>query len=245
MGPIARALVGVAVVCASSRAFAESAPPPQQAAPQQAAPQQAPVQPAAKNPPVSKKTATNAPPPAQPVPAPDVKSPPLKKTAKTAPKKLPPLPKAAPKTDAQINAAGDGAPAPAARCKVAPIKGTPLFEARFASGPKIVDTRLYATGTFTRAVMKEQTTACIDAPQLAEIRIALKESPWKTTKSPATCNATTGETTQIYAAGTLRFTSRTCNPLVLDKLSSHALDLIAQDVGAFGLDLATEVVEGN
>ena len=64
-------------------------------------------------------------------------------------------------------------------------------------------------------------------------------------KAPATCAAVNGETTQIYATGTLRFTSRTCNPLVLDKLSSRALDLIAQDVGAFGLDLATEIVEGN
>lgn len=183
-----------------------------------------------------------APPPAQAGPQPQGQVlTPKKVTKKAAPKTT------APKLDsgAQVNAAGDGAPVPGARCKIAPITGTPLFEARFSSGPKLVVTRLYPSGTFTRAVMKEQNTACIEQPQLTEIRIALKEAPWKTTKSPATCNAATGETTQIYATGALRFTSRTCNPLVLDKLSSHALDLIAQDVGAFGLDLATEVVEGN
>lgn len=229
MGPVARALVGVAVVCASSRAFAESAQPAQQAVPQ-AAPQQAPAPPAPQLPAAAKN------PPAPPL---------TKAAAKTAPKKLPPQPKVAPKADsgAQVLGAGDGAPAP--RCKVAPIKGTPIFEARYAAGPKTVVTRLYPTGTFTRAVMKDQKTACIEQSQLTEIRIALKEAPWKTTKSPATCAAVTGETTQIYAGGTLRFTSRTCNPLVLDKLSSRALDVIAQDVGAFGLDLATEVVEGN
>ena len=120
-----------------------------------------------------------------------------------------------------------------------------MFEARYAAAGKTVMTRLYATGTFERLVMKQRNLACIEAAQLDEINRALKEAPWKTTKSPATCATATAETTQIYAQGTLRFTSRTCNPLVLDKLSSHALDLIAQDVGPFGLDLANEIVEGN
>ena len=173
-----------------------------------------------------------APPPqAQAQPAP----PPPKAAApqKTAPVQAKAAPKQAPK-------AGDGAPTrPAPRCKVTPAKGTPIFEARYAANKKVVITRLYASGTFTRTALKQSLgTDCIEKDRLDAIRTALAEAPWRTTKSPAVCQATTVETTEIYTAGKLRFTSRQCNPLVLDENSSRALDLFNMYVGPFGLDLA-------
>lgn len=138
--------------------------------------------------------------------------------------------------------AGDGAQSPPSpRCKVTPAKGTPIFEARYAANKKTVITRLYASGTFTRTALKRSLgTDCIAKDRLDAIRTALAESPWRTTKSPAVCQTATVETTQIYTAGKLRFTSRQCNPLVLDETSSHALDLFNLYVGPFGLDLADD-----
>jgi hypothetical protein len=216
MRTVAGWLVGASVALCSAHAFGEAAPP-------QAPPPQAQVQ---------------APQPQAPQPqAPQPKAAPQKaaerKTqAKAAPKQAPRQP-AVPK-------AGDGAASrPAPRCKVTPAKGTPIFEARYAANKKVVITRLYASGTFTRTALKQSLgTDCIEKDRLDAIRAALAESPWRTTKSPAVCQAATVETTEIYTAGKLRFTSRQCNPLVLDENSSHALDLFATYVGPFGLDLA-------
>ncbi|HUS28314.1 MAG TPA: hypothetical protein VMZ53_07390 [Kofleriaceae bacterium] len=162
---------------------------------------------------------------------------------KAAPKKAAPAAKQAPK---QVPPAGDGAQAaspPGPRCEIVPTKGTPIFESRYLAGKKAVITKLYASGTYTRVVAKQSPlrTACIEKDRLAAIRTALAESRWQTTKSPATCQAVSAEATEIYAAGKLRFTSRTCNPLVLDEKSSYALDLVGMYVGPFGLDIAAEL----
>jgi len=246
MGSVARWLVGTAIMFASAHAYGEAQPaPPPQAQPQAALPPQ-PTPP--KNPPAQK----NAPPPQKA--APKAASPPVQ--AKAQPKA--PAPKQQPKTQvpfekgqadsgAQVPQAGDGAASPPAqRCQITPPTGTPIFEARYSSGKKAVITKLYATGTFTRVVLKQSPlrTSCIESDRLGAIRTALAEAPWQTTKSPQTCQAVAAETTAIYAAGKLRFTSRVCSPLVLDVQSSKALDLIGASVGPFGLDMA-DTIEAN
>jgi hypothetical protein len=214
MRTVAGWLVGVSVALCSAHAFGEAAPP--QAPPPQAQVQVPPPQPQAPQP--------KAPPPQ--------KAAEKKTQAKAAPKQAPRQP--------AVPQAGDGAQSrPAPRCKVTPAKGTPIFEARYAANKRVVITRLYASGTFTRTALKQSLgTDCIEKEQLDAIRTALAEAPWRTTKSPAVCQAATVETTEIYTAGKLRFTSRQCNPLVLDESSSRALDLFATYVGPFGLDLA-------
>ncbi|HTL37375.1 MAG TPA: hypothetical protein VL326_29780 [Kofleriaceae bacterium] len=241
MGSVVRfALVGSSIIAlASGHAFAEAqpqraAPPQAQAAPPQAPPpQQAPPQ----------------------QPAPQPPAPPLKKAAPKQAKKAP-APKAppSPKTDktkdqggndftggqaTQVPTVGDGAPS-SPRCQITPVTGTPIFEARYASGKKSIVTKLYASGTFTRVVLKQSPlrTSCVEADRLGAIRTALAEAPWQTTKRPVSCTAASAETTAIFAAGKLRFTSRECNPLVLDAQSSKALDLIGAYVGPFGLEMA-------
>jgi hypothetical protein len=262
MGPVGRALVGVAVVCASAQAFAESAPPRQQAAPQQAP--RAPAQP--KAPAKAAPTKQQAPTKAAPTTGANTgaantatntgakTAAPRGKQPRAPRPKAPPSPTLGTRAStanaadnaAQVPKAGDGAGV-GSRCTVAPVRGTPIFEARYLAGRRAIITRLYASGTFTRVALKQSptTTACIEQAQLDGIVSALAEAPWQATKSPATCAGTATETTEIYAAGKLRFTSRTCNPLVLDKLSSRVLDLVAFSVGPFGLDLADEIVEGN
>jgi hypothetical protein len=216
MRTVAGWLVGASVALYSAHAFGEAAPP--QAPPPQAQVQVPPPQPQAP----------------QPKAAPQ----------KAAEKKTAPQAKAAPKQPAPrqpvVPKVGDGAQSPPPpRCKVTPAKGTPIFEARYAANKKVVITRLYASGTFTRTALKQSLgTDCIEKDRLDAIRTALAEAPWRTTKSPAVCQAATAETTEIYTAGKLRFTSRQCNPLVLDENSSRALDLFATYVGPFGLDLA-------
>lgn len=217
MRTVAGWVVGASVALAGVNAFGEAGPP-QAPPPQQAAPQPQAV----------------APPQPQPAPQP-----------KTDPKKRAPTQaKAAPKQPAQVPKTGDATPAPrASTCKVTPVKGTPIFEARYASGKKAVITRLYASGTYTRVVLKQspQRSACIEKEPLDLIRKGLAESKWQATKSPSTCIASSAETTEIYAGGKLRFTSRECNPLVLDQDSSQALAYISYYVGPFGLDLADEL----
>ena len=249
MGSVARWLVGAAVMLASAQAFGEASPqPPPQQAPIQVTPQPVAPPPQPKAPAPAKAAA----PPAKTTTAP-AKAPAKKAAAKKAPTKnaAPPAapqnqPTAGTGSAAPLPGVGDGALSPPRpRCKVAPLKGTPIFEARYeaALGKRVVTTRLYATGTFVRIGLKEQRSSCIENDRLTAIRTALTEARWETTKSPATCTAKTAETTAIYAAGKLRFTSRECNPLVLDEKSSDALDLIGMYVGPFGLDMADELLQ--
>lgn len=226
------ALVGTTIVLASGRAFGEAQPP--RAAPPQAKvapPQQAPQpQPAPQQPAPQQPQQGQAP---QQAPQPKTAPVPKKQAKRATPKAKAPLPPEL--------SAGDGAQSrPQPSCTVVQPKGTPIFEARYASGAKSIITKLYATGTFTRLVVKQSPlrTSCIESDRLSAIRSALAEAPWQTTKRPPSCAATSKETTEIYASGKLRFTSRECNPLVLDVQSSKALDLIGTYVGPFGLDLA-------
>jgi hypothetical protein len=228
MGSVARWLVGASVLFTSAHAFGEAAPPqappPQQAAPQPAPPIKNPPAPQPQAAPVQKKAPAKAPVKAQAKKAPAKKALPPAKNEKAATTAAQPV--------------ADDAQSPG--CQVMPVKGTPLFEARYANGKKLVLTRLYATGTFTRLMLKDLRTSCIEKEQLAAIQNALGEAPWITTKSAATCVATSAESTAISTAGRLRFTSKQCNPLVLDEKSSRALDLVASYVGAFGLDFVDD-----
>jgi hypothetical protein len=222
MGTVARWLVGSSVLLASANAFGEAREAPQPQAPPQVQPQ-APV----KNPPAAPPTKT-APIQTKAAPKAAAKKAPPKKAPAKAPEKVEKAQQAA----TQPN---DDADAP--RCTVVPVKGTPIFEARYANGKKLVLTRLYDTGTFTRLVLNDLRTSCIEAEQLAAIQKALGEAPWVTTKSPPTCKATSNESTAISTAGRLRFTSRQCSPLVLDENSTRALNLVTSYVGPFGLDM--------
>jgi hypothetical protein len=260
----ARWLVGASIVVAivPQIAHAEAAPsqaPPQQApqpqAPPQQAPRPAPKAPTAKAPAkaaAQPKAQTATQPKAQAATQPKAQAATQPKAQAVTNKKAPPQPQAAANA---ASAADSGAqvlpaeqPSPATpTCTVMPVTGTPIFEARYVAGGKSVVTRLYATGTYTRAVLKSAPrSACIETARLDAIKSALGEARWQATKTPPSCKPTGQETTQIYASGALRFTSRQCSPLVLDAKSSHALDLIASYVGAFGLDMKDELtVDGN
>ena len=124
-------------------------------------------------------------------------------------------------------------------CKPA---GGVLFEIqqRAVKGARLVTatTRLYGSGGWRTEVIDvdgkvaRSEAGCLETSELDEVRGELARAEWRTTKSDTHCRADQPRFTRYIWRGRLVYTERTCNAVVLDPVSRHALDEVAFAVGA-------------
>ena len=123
--------------------------------------------------------------------------------------------------------------APVTHCK--PGKGTPIFEARWRSGGAKVVTKLFASGMWTRLATSpghqpSARSGCIEAPDIDEIKAALKAVKWKKTKAQEPCYGASENPVDFYAGGQKRHTSKTCGGMEIDEASAKLIERIGKQV---------------
>jgi hypothetical protein len=122
--------------------------------------------------------------------------------------------------------------APVTHCKAG--KGTPIFEARWRSGSAKVVTKLYSTGMWTRLASggsaPSARSGCIEAPDIDEIKAALKAVKWKKIKSQEACYGAGANPVDFYAGGQKRYTRTTCGGKEIDGASTKLIERIEKQV---------------
>lgn len=132
-----------------------------------------------------------------------------------------------------VLAGGHAAAAPVTHCK--PGKGAPIFEARWRSGGTKVVTKLYATGMWTRLATatgdpQHAKSGCIEAPDIDDIKAALKTVKWKKTKPQEACEGAEPNPIDFYAGGQKRHTRKTCGGMQLDDASTKLIEKIEKEI---------------